>query len=31
VVQGKRAADRIYADDGSAGGRYAVAERRDWA
>ena len=31
VVESKRAADRIYTDDGSMGGRFSVAERRDWA
>lgn len=31
VVQSRRDADRIYRDDGSMGGRFSVAERRDWA
>jgi hypothetical protein len=30
VVMARRAADRIYTDDGGQGGRFAVAERRDW-
>jgi hypothetical protein len=30
VVEGKRADDRIYLDDGSLGGRFSVAEQRDW-
>jgi hypothetical protein len=30
-VQAKPAGDRIYAGDGELGGRWAVAERRDWA
>jgi hypothetical protein len=31
VVEGKPAADRIYKDDGSMGGRFSVAAERDWA
>jgi hypothetical protein len=31
VVESKRPDDRIYLDDGAVGGRFAVAEQRDWA
>jgi hypothetical protein len=30
VVEAKATADRIYTDDGGQGGRFSVAERRDW-
>jgi hypothetical protein len=31
VVEAKAASDRIYLNDGSQGGRFSVAEDRDWA
>ena len=30
VVQAKRVQDRIYTDDGGMGGRFSIAEGRDW-